>query len=195
MLYNYLKSFVCDSVHPKTGLKSGYCHPALVPNVEHRTHSVIDVKVKGYYEGIIIMPNEILLVLPRHLLITDVDAILDGFVFTKLLGAQHQHDMITSTIENVQKLWPSDDDLLRREDCIRDNDYRTTASMTSTFNHVDMGAYLAAYLARRVKLATTGWFDIEKNQLVYGMFANETETPMNLLSSKMSDPLLPFFKM
>jgi len=67
--------------------------------------------------------------------------------------------------------------------------------MTSTFNHVDMGAYLAAYLARRVKLATTGWFDIEKNQLVYGMFANETETPMNLLSSKMSDPLLPFFKM
>ena len=73
-----------------------------VPNVEHRTHSVIDV-IKGYYEGII-MPNEILLVLPRHLLITDVDAILDGFVFTKWLVAQHQHDMITSTNENVQKL-------------------------------------------------------------------------------------------
>ena len=174
-MFSYLKHFVCDAVDPKTGVKNGYCHPALVPNVEHRTHSVMNL------EPYKIDRNEILLVLPRHLLISDLDALRDEYIYNELLGAQHMTDPKVNAF--IEEMWPYE---IKREDYYRDNDYRT---QMNTKNYIDMGGYLAAYLARRIKLSTVGWLDTKTGKKVYGENANQT------VPSNVNDPLLPFFKM
>lgn len=176
-MYDYLKNFVCDARDPKTGKKSGYCHPGLIPNVRKRTHSVVNLPDMDVNQPII-GKDEILLILPRHLLITDLDALKDPFVMGELIGAKH--NLLPHKNKFVLDMWPLEINLSHFR---RENDYRT---QIPTENEVDMGAYLAAYLVRRFKLATSGWYDSEKKAFVYGLLGNETIPQM--------DPLLPFFK-
>ncbi len=170
-LYNYLKDFVCNAVDPVTKEKSGYCHPALLPNVAERTHNVMNVT------GVEIKSGEILMVLPRHLLITDFDAISDPYVHENLLGAYHD---VTAENLFIEELWPGQ---ITRADYIRDNDYRTAIK---TLNNLDAGAFLAAYLVRRYKLAIHGWKDTKNDNILVYRNGDKYGNVM--------DPLLPFFK-
>mmetsp|Transcript_14050 Transcript_14050/g.20792 ORF Transcript_14050/g.20792 Transcript_14050/m.20792 type:complete len:730 (-) Transcript_14050:241-2430(-) len=122
-LHHLLTSFVCDATDDQ-GKKIGYCHEALEPHLDHRTHTIRD--------GHQVRKGEIIMILPRHLLINDLDAVQDPWTKKNLLGAKHgTHD--SYIFPEMHRLF-----------------YRT-------FNYVDAGAYLAAYCVRRHKLAFGNW--------------------------------------
>mmetsp|Transcript_3170 Transcript_3170/g.4219 ORF Transcript_3170/g.4219 Transcript_3170/m.4219 type:complete len:733 (+) Transcript_3170:42-2240(+) len=80
--FNFLSNYVCKDSHP-----SSYCHPLLYPSPSRRTHFV--AYTKSASQKSVIERGETVMVLPRHLLIWDLDAMRDGFISKELFGARH----------------------------------------------------------------------------------------------------------
>jgi len=88
---DFLTNYVCsDDTHAAATLSnsenaaSAYCHPLLKPEPARRTHSVAKTASNDTIKN-----GDIIMVLPRHLLIWDLDAMRDPFVADQLLEARH----------------------------------------------------------------------------------------------------------
>lgn len=75
--HRFLTNYVCNT----TG---AYCHPLLYPVPQRRTHCVAQTSKK--YS---INPNEVVMILPRDLLIWDLDAMRDSWIRNNLFVARH----------------------------------------------------------------------------------------------------------
>ena len=74
---SFLSSYVCKD-------SKGYCHPLLKAAPQRRTHYVAPTRNNSTMQK-----GETVMILPRHLLIWDLDAMRDKFVQTELFGARH----------------------------------------------------------------------------------------------------------
>ncbi len=85
-VYNFLSNYVCHDHQPLLPSSSSpYCHPLIQPAPQRRTHYTMKTKSnKRLKQG------ETVMVLPRHLLIWDLDAMRDEtFVQKELFQARH----------------------------------------------------------------------------------------------------------
>jgi hypothetical protein len=122
-VHNFLTNYVCrdaDYGQDDELPQYGYCHPLLNPVPRRRTHNVAAIK-SNHSIGF----REVVMTLPRHLLIWDLDAMRDAFVRRELFGARHE----------------------------------------GTGNTIDCGAFLAAYLVRKLLIGRGQWDDHSKNNL------------------------------
>ena len=78
---NFLKNYVCND-----NSTEAYCHPLLYSAPQRRTHRVAETELDHVMEY-----KDTVMVLPRHLLIWDLDAMRDGWVRQHLFPARHVH--------------------------------------------------------------------------------------------------------
>ncbi len=119
----FLTDFVCnytDRGRDYEVSQSGFCHPLLNAVPQRRTHNVAPTE-SNHTIGF----HEVVLSLPRDLLIWDLDAMRDKFVRNELFSARHE----------------------------------------STGNALDGGAFLAAYLVRKMKLSRGQWDPLSESDL------------------------------
>lgn len=76
-MYDFLTNYVCQDA-------KGYCHRLLKAAPSRRTHYVAPTS-----NGSAITKGETILILPRHLLIWDLDALRDEFIRKELFHARH----------------------------------------------------------------------------------------------------------
>ena len=74
---NFLSHYVCTNA-------KGYCHPLLRAVPERRTHNIVSTT-----DNSTVLNGETVLILPRHLMIWDLDALRHDFIHKELMGARH----------------------------------------------------------------------------------------------------------
>jgi len=75
----FLTTFVCEDKTSPKGARPAFCHEALEPIPSRRTQRAVrDIR-----------SGEVVMVIPRHLQVWDLDAVRDPFVRTHLLHARH----------------------------------------------------------------------------------------------------------
>ena len=76
---NFLKNYICND-----NSTEAYCHPLLYSAPQRRTHRVAETESDHVMEY-----KDTVMVLPRHLLIWDLDAMRDGWMRQNLFSARH----------------------------------------------------------------------------------------------------------